>query len=51
MLWLDPWCTFSMGNCFPHDIVIFPLGYKLQKKSQLVHTYVRCSFLQHNIHL
>ena len=24
------WCTFSMGNYFPHDIIIFPvpLGYK-----------------------
>ena len=22
--------TFSMGNYFPHDIIIFPLGYKIK---------------------
>ena len=22
------WCTFSMENCFPYDIIIFPLGKK-----------------------
>ena len=24
------WCTFSVGNYFLHDIIIFPLGYKIK---------------------
>ena len=54
----DRRCTFSMRNCFPHDIIVFPLDYKILKKSQLAHfcsmkfTFNRCVWSKNNnIHL
>ena len=30
---------FSMGNYFPHDIIIFPLGYKIGKLFHNLHVF------------
>ena len=39
------WYTFSVGNYFPHDIIIFPLNYKIEK------IYSQLTFSQHEIYL